>query len=200
MLGWSCHDVRTAVNAGKSEIETSVRDGKADIEAAKQPIPGLKDQVNQLQSDIAKYQQVNQHINDLQKQLTKVQNDVIDLGNHALKVKSIQTTGPGSPSIGFGPQIGCPLSAVAPSTVAYCAEGSPPSLFQITSTGEKRPVSSLSPIGFRDTSTTGKSACSAANRGTFYVEKGAGNVPDKPFLCARKSDNTYGWIQLSTVP
>jgi hypothetical protein len=63
-----------------------------------------------------------------------------------------------------------------------------------------RPVSSLSPVGFRDASTAAKPNCTAENRGTFYVEKGAGKIADKPFLCAKKSDNSYEWIGLAVVP
>jgi hypothetical protein len=61
-------------------------------------------------------------------------------------------------------------------------------------------VSSFSSIGFQDASTDPKPSCSAARRGTFYVEKATGKGADKPFLCARKSDNTYDWIQLAVIP
>ncbi len=198
MLGWSYHDVRTAVNAGKSEIETSVKDGKAEIEGVRQNVSGLRDQVNQLQSDINSYQLVNRHIEEIQKKLTAVQDQVIDLGKHKLKASSLELTGPGPGNFFFG-ETGCPF--LPTKGVTFCAlQGSPPVFSQVTPTSGPRPVASLSPVGFQDTSTAAKPACSAANRGTFYVEKGAGNVPDKPFLCARKSDNTYGWIQLSTAP
>ena len=36
--------------------------------------------------------------------------------------------------------------------------------------------------------------------GTFYAEKGSGTVADRPYLCAKKADNTYGWLQLATIP
>jgi hypothetical protein len=198
MLGWSYHDVRAAVKAGTDQIDAAVKDGEKDIAAVRDTTAGLKKQVAQLQSDTEGYAQVNQRIAKLQEGLTRVRKDIVDLGNRRLRVGTLETTGEGPSSLSLG-RLGCPPSALAKGTqVAYCAQGSPTSLFQRTSSGDLRPVSSFSPVGFQDVSTGPKPACTAASRGTFYVEKGAGKEADKPLLCARKSDNTYGWIQLVT--
>jgi hypothetical protein len=203
MLGWSYHDVRTAVATGKTEIGTAVQQGKNDIGAVRQTIIDLKVQVAEVESDTNRYKQVNSDIGKLQKKLMAVQGQILDLGSRTLRVGTLETTGTGGPSsMSFG-NLGCQPSALPEGQkVAYCAEGSPPSifLFQRTFTGDLRPVSSVSPVGFQDASNARKPTCTAANRGTFYVEKGSGKMADKPFLCARKSDNTFDWIQLVMVP
>ncbi len=203
MLGWSYHDVRTAVESGKTQIDAAVREGTKDIDVVTQATTGLNIEVKQLQFDVDRYKQVNSMIAKVQKELTEVKKDVVDLGNRTLKVGSLETTGTGASYLGFG-KLGCSSSELAKGykgyKVGYCAQGSPPVLFQLNSTGELRPVSSLSPVGFQDVSVATKPACTAANRGTFYVEKGTANMADKPFLCAKKSDNTYDWIQLGMAP
>lgn len=135
----------------------------------------------------------------IDQKVASLQGQVVDLGKGELRAEKITTTGPG-PSLISMAHIGCPPFPPQGSKVTYCAEGSPLSLFQITTTGEKRPVSSLSAVGFQDLSTAAKPTCSAANRGTFYVEKGVTNVPDKPFLCAKGSNNAYAWIQMAGAP
>ena len=199
LLGKSYWDVRTAVGKANAEIETAVREGTNEIDSARQTIPGLTEQVKQIQSDIDGYKKVNREIAKLQKQFTEVQGQIVDFGKRRVRAEIMETTGPGPGRIAFG-EIGCPPSVEQGQLVTYCAQGSPLSLFQLTSTGERRPVSSLSPVGFQDVSIAPKPTCTAANRGTFYVEKGTGQVADKPFLCAKKSDNTYGWIQLGMIP
>src|SRR5439155_18882996 len=129
---------------------------------------------------------------------TAVQNQVVDLGKRAVKASSFETTGPGAGNLSFK-EIGCSMS-LPEKGITFCVQGSPPILFVTTSNGDFRPVSSLSPSGFQDTSTGARQACDAIHRGTFYVEKGAGNVADKPFLCAKMADNRYAWIQLGTAP
>jgi len=210
ILGWSYIDVRTAVGKAKNEIETAAREGKAEIESAaregtkeiasaRETIAGLKVQVKQIQSDIDRYRRVNSEIAKLQEEFTKVKDQIVDFGKRRLKAETIETTGPGPGAWSIG-VTGCPPSTIQGNLVTYCAQGSPLSLFQVTSTGERRPVASLSAVGFQDVSTAAKPTCTAANRGTFYVEKGTGQVADKPFLCAKTSDNTYGWIQLGMIP
>lgn len=200
VIGKSYWDVWTAVEKGKTEIETSVQEGKKDIDELRQTTTGLKDQAKQLQSDIDRYNQLNIEIAKLQKQFNEAEGKIVDLGKRGLRASSMETTGPGPGLISFT-KIGCPSSALAKGDkVAYCAQGSPLSLFQLTSVGELRPVSSLSPVGFQDVSIASKPTCTAANRGTFYAEKGTGTVADKPFLCVKKSDNTYDWIQLGMIP
>jgi hypothetical protein len=199
MLGLSYRDVWTAVGKGKAEIETAVRKGTNDVDSARQTIFALEGQVKQIQSDIDGYKKVNREIAKLQKQFTEVQEQIVDFGKRRLKAEGLETTGPGPGRFSFG-ELGCPPSVEKGNLVTYCAQGSPLSLFQVTSTGDRRPVSSLSAVGFQDVSTAGKPTCTAANRGTFYVEKGTGQVADKPFLCVKTSDNTYGWIQLGMIP
>lgn len=199
LLGKSIWGVWTAVEKGNTEIETSVQEGKKDIDEVRQTTTGIKEQVKQLQSDIDRYKQVNVEIAKLQKQFNEAEGKIVDLGKRGLRANTMETTGPGPSLISFG-KIGCPSSALVGTKVAYCAQGSPLSLFQLTSVGELRPVSSLSPVGFQDVSIASKPTCTAANRGTFYAEKGTGTVADKPFLCVKKSDNTYDWIQLGMIP
>lgn len=199
MIGWSYHDVRTAVESGKIQIDAAVREGMKDIDVVRQSTTGLSIEIKQLQSDIDRYKQVNGVIAKVQKELTDIKKDVVDLGNRTLKVGTLETSGTGTSSLSFG-NPGCPSSPVQGTKVTFCAQGSPLSLFQVTSAEGSRPVSSLSPVGFQDTSTAAKPTCTAANRGTFYVEKATGEVTDKPFLCARKSNNMYSWVQLGTIP
>jgi hypothetical protein len=198
LLGWSYVDIRSVVESGKTQIGIAVRDAKADIDTVRQTSSGLRDQVSQLQSDIDGYKRANGKIEKLQEQLFQVKGEIIDLGRRDLKVNSLTTTGPGAGYLSFL-ENGCPANNKR-ALVTYCAQGSPPSLFQVTSTGERRPVSSISPVGFQDSSISSKPTCSANNRGTFYVEKGSTRVTDKPFLCIKKSDDTYGWIQLGITP
>lgn len=200
LLGISYHDIRSAVAAGKAQIEGAVKDGRKEIEQAKQAIPGLKAEIDQAKSDVDKYTQVNQQIANLQKQLKDVKGDVVDLRNKKLLVKSVETA-PGANGGGllsFGPKVGCPALS-KPFTFGICAQGFPPTLHEVSETGYARPVGSRSTIGFQDTSTGRKPECTSAIRGTFYVEKGAGSASDRPFLCLRDSNDTYHWIQVSTT-
>lgn len=156
-------------------------------------------QYEELESDIGRYKQLNQHIEKLQKQMKEVQDKVIDLGSHTVRARTFETTGTEPGSIAFQ-RIGCsPSSALqGGQPVAYCAQGSPPTLFQITA-GAIRPVASSSPIGYQDVSAGSKPSCTTSTRGTFFVEKGGANVVDKPYLCVKNSDNTYSWNQLGAA-
>jgi uncharacterized protein YoxC len=197
LLGKSYWDVRKAVNAGKTEIDIAIREGSKEIGVVRKAIDDIRDKTTQLNSDIAQYRKATSDVSRLEKEVKDVQGQVIDLGKRSLKVSSLEVTGPGPSSLGFRDLL-CP-SNTGRNPVAYCAKGSPPSLFQLTSTGDLRPVSSFSIMGFQDVSTTPKPNCTADSRGTIYVEKGTGKVADKPFLCARQSDNTYDWTQLGIV-
>jgi hypothetical protein len=200
MVGWSYHDVRTAVETGKTQIGAAVKEGVKEIDVVRQETAGLKAEVQQAKSEVTRYEQVNDAIAKVQKGLTDVKKEVVDLGERTFRARVVETTGSGPSSLSFG-NLGCSPSALSKGQkVVYCAQGSPPVLFQMNSTGELRPVSSLSPVGFQDVSVTTKPACTAANRGTFYVEKGTPNMADKPSLCAKKSDSTYEWIPLGIVP
>jgi hypothetical protein len=210
LLGKSYMDVHTTVKAGEAEIATSVLEGKKAIEPVlesarrevtefHQTATGINQEYKDLQSDIGRYKQVNQSIEKLQKQFDAVQGQIVDLGERSLVAKTLEARGPGPSYFSFT-RLGCPPPPEEKNFVAYCAQGSPLSLYQVTSAGGVRPVSGLSPSGFQDASTAPKPTCTAANRGTLYVEKGGVKVADKPFLCAKKSDNTYDWIQLGTAP
>jgi hypothetical protein len=204
LLGWSYLDVRKAVQAAKAEIDTAAVEAKSDINAVRQTTTGLKSEVVQLQSDIDSYKQVNVSIATVQKELTDVKTDVLDLRKKDVKVHTLETVGsPSDAGVGGGigiNELGCqPSKWSKAAKLLLCAQGSPP-LFYQRAGDDVRPISSLSPVGFRDASTGTKPTCTAAARGTFYVEKGAGKIADKPFLCAKKSDNTYEWIQLAVVP
>lgn len=208
-------DFKTAMEAGKTQIESAVADGKKNIDAAvaqgksdiagatknigaiKQDADDLGRQVSQLRSDIKGYKEVNGEMETLQKQF---HGQTSDLSKLDLRVHTLETTGSegGPSSFSFG-RIGCPPSALAKgSQIAICAQGTPPLLFERTYAGDLRPVSSLSSVGFQDASPPGpKPACTAATRGTFYVEKGTGKMADKPMLCIRQSDNSYAWVDLA---
>jgi hypothetical protein len=209
-------DTRTALDTGKTQIESAVADGKnninnavaqgknniadatKDIGAIRQNADDLGKQVSQLRTEIKGYKEVNGEMETLQKQFHGQTSDLtkLDLRVHSLEAVGIS----GEPtSLSFGPNIGCPPAALAKGAkVAYCAQGNPPLLYQRTAGGDLRPVSSLSPVGFQDASLPGrKPGCSEASRGTFYVEKGMGKIADKPLLCVRQSDNNYGWIELA---
>jgi hypothetical protein len=190
-------EVAKALDSITPGIESSQRA----LSELRRTATSLSGQYGQLQLDVSRYKQVNEKIEEVQKQLTAVQGQIIDIGKRELRAERFTATGPGPSGISFG-RLGCPSFADLPKDnrqVTYCAQGAPPSLFQLTST-ELRAVAGLSPAGFQDVSVAPKPTCDAASRGTFYVEKGTGAVPDKPFLCARKADSTYGWIQLGIVP
>jgi hypothetical protein len=202
LFGGANRDVHTAVASGEAEINTAVKQGESDVDAVSQKTADLQKQVDQVQLDIDGYRKVNDKIEKLQASLTKVQSDVIDLGAHSLKVaRMLEVTGTG-PSYWGLESLGCPRpdALVTGVKIALCAQGSPVSFFQLTPAGDVRPLSSLSTIGFQDVSVAMKPSCTAASRGTFYVQKGSGDVADKPFVCVKGSNNSYEWIQLVAVP
>jgi hypothetical protein len=181
--------------------DSAVSGAMKDIETTSKMAGDLRNQVGDLQSQISGYREVNKEMEKLKDQFHGQTSDLTKLD---LRVHTLETVpGPEEtqrPSfLSFANSV-CPSSPAKGTIVAYCAQGSPLSLFQVTPTGAARPVSSLSSVGFQDVSTAPRSACTQSNRGTFYVEKGVGISADKPFLCVRKSDNTYDWIQLAVVP
>lgn len=206
VVGRGCMEVRDAVSTGKSQIQSAVDAGKKEIEgisqqtgALRKDVEQLQKVVEQLQSDVKKFKQVNDEIQKLQKRITTVQGQVVDLGNKTLRVKSIEGTDTGPAALSFL-TIGCRPSDAAKTGLTYCAQGSPPSLFQMTPNGDATPVAGLSPAGFRDSSSGPRPNCAPTSRGTIYIEKGSPRVADKPFLCAKKSDDKYDWIALGNVP
>jgi hypothetical protein len=189
-------DVHKAAQQAITEANAATKKGQELQETA----DSTKKEYQQLQSDADNYKKVNQKIEEIQKGLTDVQGQVIDLGsNKRLKVGEIETTGAGH-GVGIGfEELSCETSTFMQqkAKVMYCAQGSPPMLFQWTPTGPLRAVSGASPAGFQDLSTSPKPICDSAGRGTFYVEKGTGRTADKAFLCARESDGSFAWTALA---
>ena len=169
---------------------------EANMSGLQKTVTSIKEQSGQLQSDLGRYTQVNQKIGELQRQLTEVQGQVVDLGNRTIRAGKIEAIGkPGVSSFFSFSSLGCQPSALEGGyKVALCAEDTPSGVFffQRTLSGDPKPVSSVSPIGFQDVSNAPKPPCIAPNRGTFYVEKGAGAVSDKAFLCVRNASNSFG--------
>ena len=195
-LGWSLFDIEHNASAAKAEIARSVENAKSDIEAERRSAETLAPQIADIQKNIESYRDTNRQIAKLQTDLKDVGKQVIDLGKRDLKANSIATTGPGPSQLQFG-HIGCPTSITdAGMVVDYCVKGSPETLYQLTASGELKPVSSRSPIGFQDLSSDAKPSCDAKTRGTFYVEKGGSGQADEPFLCGKTSDSRYIWIPL----
>jgi hypothetical protein len=211
-VGLIYHDTRAVLDAGKIQIESAVADGKnninsavalgksniadatKDIGAIRSSADDLGKQVGQLRSDINGYKEVNGEMKQLQQQFHGQTADLSKLDLRVHTLETVGTEGPGSLSF---TRIGCQSSVLAAGAqVAYCAQGSPLLLFQRTLNGDVRPVSSLSSVGFQDVSAGPKPACTAAARGTLYVEKSAGKEADKPLLCVKQLGNTYEWLQL----
>jgi hypothetical protein len=195
-----------------ADVSNSLARIRAEIESSRQELSGLRSaakaiggQYGQLQTDVARYKQVDKKIEEVQRQLTEVKGQVVDLGSRTLRAgKLVAVPVPGEPS-GFSlGNLGCGPSLLEGSKVAYCARTFPsrPFIFlsQLTSGGDVRTVASISPEGFQDASVAPKPTCTAEGRGTFYVEKGAAGVADVPFLCAKKSDSVYGWIRIGVIP
>jgi F0F1-type ATP synthase membrane subunit b/b' len=209
-------NTNAALEAGKTQIDSTIAEGKRnidnavaqgknniadatkDIGAVRKNADDLGKQVGQLRSEVSGYKEVNSEMEQLQKQFHGQTNDLskLDLRVHTLETVELPSEHlPGQWGI---KTIGCqPSSYTKETKILLCAQGSPPLFYQRTSAEDLRPVSSLSPIGFQDASTDSKPACTAARRGTFYVEKGAGKIADKPLLCVRKSDNNFEWIELA---
>jgi hypothetical protein len=198
VLGYGYLDFTRGVNAAKSEIARSVQDAKTNIEALRKSADALAPQIADIQGNIDSYRQTNVKIAKLQKDLTDVSQQVVDIGKRDFKANSIQTTGPGPSHIQFG-ALGCPASVDNGMLVDYCTESSPETLYQLTASGELRAVASRSPSGFQDGSTAAKPACDAAARGTIYVEKGGKGKSDEPFLCGKKSNEQYDWAPLGAA-
>jgi hypothetical protein len=216
-LGLVYHDMRATMDAAKAQIARAVTDGKNNLDTAvsgamkdignvKEKTGALAKDVEQIQSDTKKYGQVNDSISKLQQQITSVKGQVVDLGNKGLiasnltAMNTLRLGGKGAWLQSFA-NIGCPPvgSVEQEWKWSLCFRGERAELSIMTHTGlyrGVRPVSSFSTIGFQDTSSTPKPTCNMDSRGTFYVEKGAGNVADKPLLCAKQADGKYEWIQL----
>jgi hypothetical protein len=202
------HDAKSAAEAGRAQIEATVKSGEeniatklaeatTEVSATKQNADQLLAQVKQLQSDVTGFKEVTDEMETLRKQF---HGQTEDLKKLDLRVHSVETFGTDRPPALIFKQLGCPSPLEKGEEIAYCSQGSPPFLFQVTAKGDIRPVSSASPTGFQDVSTGPIPTCDANSRGTFYAKKGNGNESDAAFLCARKSDHTFGWVQLNGGP
>ena len=205
LLGKSYMDVRKVVETGKTEIKTAIREGTEDVRVERQAIKGLREEasvlrteISKLNADVGRYKKVDSEVSKLQKELKEVKGEFVDFGKRTIRAKSFESTASSGPSFISLARFGCP-SDTKGASVSLCVKDSPTTVYQLASTGELRPVSSRSPIGFHDVSASPKPKCTAANRGTFYVEKGVGKVADKPFLCAKQTNDTYDWIQLGVI-
>jgi hypothetical protein len=208
VLGFLYHDARSAVEAGKTQIEATVTNGTTDINSkvgsalkniaeTTQIVESLRVQVKDLRTQIVGYKQVN---NEMQKLREEFHGQTTDLSKLDLRVHSLETVPlAGQPSSVSFAHLGCGPAVLAKgSAIAICAQGAPPMVFQRTSVGELRPVSSVSNIGFQDSSVGLRPKCDLSTRGTFYVEKG--NAADRPVLCVRETGERYNWVSLDTAP
>jgi len=192
LVGLSYLDWHKDVESAKAQMGSLLTDAKNDVQSLKQDTTGLKDEVKQVRSDTESYKQTNVKIANLQKQILEVKDQVVDLGNKSLKAGKLEITSK-EHTMEFWGNPGCdPL--LKGYTFGLCAQGSPPVLTQVLPSGTTAPVASFSPVGFRDTSTGAKPNCDANRQGTFYVEKGE---PDKPFLCGKRSNGKFGWMELA---
>jgi hypothetical protein len=209
VVGKDFGDLQSAVTAGKAQIDGAAVSGRSQINDAVQTslrdIGSLQDQaesldnqIKELRSQTDKYRQVNVQIAKVQEDLMKVKDEVVDLGKSKLEAGMLALAGPGPMTISSR-ELGCPTTVEPGAKVAWCPQNSPhgPILSQLSPSDQLRPVSSFSTVGFQDMSNSPKAACNSAKRGTFYVEKGSGDSPDRPFLCARKADADYAWLQLT---
>jgi len=198
----SCRNqIESTVEEGKSSINTTVAQAQKDVAAIRGNADDLGKQMGRLRSDISGYTVVNGEMRKMQEQFHGQTNDLskLDLRVHTLETVASGPESEAASQLGLK-NLGCQATHYTEGAkVVPCAQGSPPIFYQRT--GEVvRPVSSMSSIGFQDTSTSPRPACGVANRGTFYIEKGEGKNADKPLLCSRKSDHTYDWIQIAVVP
>jgi len=193
LVGLSLLDWRKDVESAKAQIVLLLRDANNDVQSLKQDTTALEQEVGQVRADTEGYKQTNDKIAKMQKLMLDVKDEVLDLRNKSLKVKALTVTGEGLHSGLLWGNPGCdPLQAGYP--FGICAQGSPLVLTQVSASGESAPVASVSPIGFRDSSTGAKPNCDANKRGTFYAEKGA---RDEPWLCVQTSSGRYDWVELA---
>jgi hypothetical protein len=186
------------VKQGKEQISTSVQQAQTELADARGKILAISQDIGTLQSDVAKYRSVNQHIEQIQNDFLRLQATVVDLGQKKLKAASLQLTGPGPGVISLG-ELGCPKDKAQAGTVSYCSQGSPALLNTMTPDGPARPVASLSDIGFQDISKSGRPACTVVTRGTLFVEKGAAHQSDSPFVCVKEASDQYRWMRIAVT-
>jgi hypothetical protein len=196
LLGKYWFDLHQIAEASKTQIRQQAEAEKNEVLAAKTQIDDIHTELDSVQHDIERFQQVNKSINSLQIQLQTVQGQVLELRNKDVTVRTLSTNGPGPSMFSFG-RSGCPAAAPPGSTVSFCADGVPLTLYSIYQDGTKRPVASLSTVGFHEASQSPKPTCDEDRKGTLFVEKGGLGVPDKPWLCLHRADNSDRWVLLN---
>ena len=87
-------------------IRQGLTSSRLSLSNLEQTATTIKGQYEQLQLDVTRYRQVNEKIEEVQREPTLVKEQVVDLGNRRLRANAIETTGAGPGSIGFG-AIGC---------------------------------------------------------------------------------------------
>ncbi|WP_433972769.1 hypothetical protein [Tunturiibacter lichenicola] len=190
--------IRDSVTKGTGQIHTSIEEAKSEISIAMREIPPIEGSITQLNSDLARYKEVNQRIEKLQADFSRLQTDVIDLGHKSLRAETVETTSPGGGMTTFG-RTGCDQPKARGYPFSICAQGSPLALTSVMADGRTRPVASYSEIGFQDVSKAPRPGCTNDLRGTLYVEKGLAGKADMPFLCIKSASENYTWIQLAVA-
>jgi TolA-binding protein len=209
LLGKSIMDARSVIETGKTQISNAVNDGKgqisqsieaanAEIAKARQQLPAINQDIQQLKTDVGRYKNVNQHIEKLQSDFLQLQNQVVDLGQRPLKAKSLELTGGGPGMFSLG-ETGCDAKKAAGSPVSYCAQGAPVMLTSMSADGRTRPVASFSDMGFQDLSKSPRPACTEERRGTIFIQKGSGRQNDRAIICVKTDTESYNWFQFVTT-
>jgi hypothetical protein len=194
-LGWTYLNFRTVTTAATKQVDQAVKDAEVDIASLRKSADDIKPEVAQIRTDVEGYRETNSKISKLQSDLLTVQKSVVDLGKRDFKANSLQSTGPGPSRVEFGSP-GCPSTVSSGMVVDYCTKDSPLTLYQLTESGDLKPVASRSPIGFQEASTAPKPSCETKTRGMLYVEKGGKDQADHAFVCGKKSNEQFEWILL----
>jgi hypothetical protein len=195
-----------AVLAGKraDELSGSVGSSENKLQRLEVLADRTQQQYEGILSQTAKYSDVNKRIEELQKQLIEVQG-VINLGDKTVRARTFETTGDAGPSSLMFSRTGCgPSSLDTGKKIALCVRDFPSQPFvfwyQRTSSGDERPVASISPEGFQDVSLGQRPSCGASKRGTIFVQKGSSHQADEVYLCLRDANDAYAWSKLTYLP
>lgn len=189
-------DITSTAVAATTDINRSVQQAKTDVDTIQKSADGLKPQITEIQKNVDQYRNANENIAQLQRDFARIDKKVVDLGSRDLKANSVETTGLGPAAIEFS-RIGCP-ALESGRIVMYCTQAAPETLYQVTASGESKPVGSRSPIGFQDSSTGAKPPCDSSARGTIFVEKGGPGKADAVAVCGKTSSDGYEWAQLKS--
>ncbi len=200
----------SAVSAQLATLQSHVQSAEGQVSGLQASSSQIVQQYARLQSNLERYSRIDEKVELLQKQLTAVQGQVVDIGNKKFKAGSFESSGTDENGIAWPSSLmlgnlGCgPSTLNANHSIALCAEksASRPFVFfsQRSPNGDVMPIASVSPVGFQDASIAPKPACTIATRGTIYVEKGSGGNADRPYLCLRNADASLGWVRLQVTP